>query len=155
MRKNSKKRCKLAAAFVVIVVLVLGFSLINDEVLTGNAIFDSGGKKIGTLQPLALNQLSEGVVLKAQIQIITWTDELEYNVPLEEALGSLNDVEFIVGLDDTDINKRWAGSGLGHAQKFWNDRYYGEGLLLTELRPGKRYKVYLGSVPQKLKYQAG
>lgn len=154
VRKSSNSiNVKLVLAFVIVVILVLGFVFINNNVLTGNAILDKDNDKVGSNVPLTWDQLRRGVTLSEGVNIITWTNEIDENVPIERVFGLLPNVELVEGITQTDYKKRWAGLASGYGKDTRNNEYSKNAQLLEELRPGNRYKVKVVNGPQILRYR--
>lgn len=151
---NSKKNVYLFVALLVLAGII--FVLKSDSIgVTGEVIRDSSGSSIPTNRPLTLQELSEGVRIQGRsTNVFRWTNELNENVPVEEALASiLDDVVWIRGRSGED-NRDWFFGPARRNHENRNNNYERRGRLLTDLNPGLRYRLKVRNLPQTWTYSS-
>jgi len=152
-KKNNNSRSLIIVA---IIILVVGAFIYAGGLSTTGRVIDMNGEEIHEQNALTKKQLDEGVTLTGTNNYIRWTNDLDYNVPVDDVFGNSEVVYVwrVAALSGEGV-KRWYGEGysdLDSAILAKNDWYVGKGQDLRVLEPGVRYGIYVRNAPVMFSY---
>ena len=84
-KKNNNSRSLIIVA---IIILVVGAFIYAGGLSTTGRVIDMNGEEIHEQNALTKKQLDEGVTLTGTNNYIRWTNDLDYNVPVDDVFGN-------------------------------------------------------------------
>jgi hypothetical protein len=159
VKKGLSREWWIGIAILILILLVVGyFVFFSGEDLDKDLLPPSDSSITGNVflsyTPLTLEQLREGIQLGGDDLTssnswerygwnrLYWTNELDGNVPIEEALGSiLDESHYILDYSDLSSGVKYWFNPIGDWARYNNYSSYGPGTsrYFDELKPGKLY----------------